>query len=52
MKNGDFDKLYEIYRDYELTPEIVKENMEPIIAFHTNPSPFDSFNKTSSTKFR
>ena len=51
MKKGDFDKLYDLYRVYELTPEIVKENMEPILSFHSNSSPFDSFNKTDSTKF-
>ena len=51
MNEGEFDKLYELYRYYELNPEIVKENMETILSFHSNPSPFDTYNKSSSNKF-
>lgn len=35
MKKGNFDDLFNLYREYDLTPEMIKEHFEILLEYHS-----------------
>ena len=51
MNENNLEELFRLYMNYDITPEIVNENMKILLEFHSKKNPFNSVSSKDKTKF-
>lgn len=51
LNEGKFEELYNFYREYNLSPEIMKENIDILLTSNSKTNSLHSVSKNSLTKF-
>ena len=51
MNLNELEDLFHLYMNYDITPEIVNENMKILLEFHSKENPFRSISSKDKSKF-